>query len=821
MVLALGSKIIAGNNLIVSDNESGGGLEIGDIGIAPLGIDETQNKRRYLNGQLIVQSQFVSFTNRVKEAVQLYPNLVTTETNWQAEVTNSKLGQCGKFVIDDEAGTIRLPKVVNINGLQNLASLGGIKAESLPNIIGEFEIVNKTPTGDMVFTGVFEKGVQINTPVTGLGAGNSWVDGWGFTREKFNANKSSSIYQNDAPVQQEAVQYPYFIQVATGVEESIDTSKEIELNNPFSLFDFKRSDHLLNNLSWLRADTFSWQDGNVYHSAYNELLSEYTNPACTEETDGDIVYRRTPKGYKIAGGSQASKIEALYNSKGVAWYYIIDGTNQRFKLPRTKYDFVGVRSGVGNYVDESLPNITGSAYIDAAITAPNGVFEGGSNNYGGETSGSRNNWLKFNASKVSSTYKDNAPVQQRSTETYLYFYVGETVQGANLINMESNLLDVADLKKNTLKTNQITNCITEIPQDIKLELNNGTLILKAGSKLYIPNGFETDGVTPKFDVITSANDFIFSTGFPGGVVFLFYNGYGRMDIKRVNSGPTAPTNPSNHDVWYDTSNNKIKGYQTEQSAWIEQVGCSLTLGIATANADGTGYVSIDQVFNGFGYIGSTVFALPSVKGLIPNGRNADGSLKNIEVTTTSVLTFTPSFYGSSVLILGSNNLTSWGKSDYSYSNDDNYNYFKDGKHYALCKIGEYYKDSTGVITSFTPKTTFHAVDRNDSSWLSGLGMPSNRYIDLTLGASGATYTAPADGWVCFDKNTGGADRFIAIEVVEKNTDIKIYGTRHISQNSNFAISDMIPILKNQQFKVYYNTAGNTEMFRFIYAEGSK
>jgi hypothetical protein len=34
----------------------------------------------------------------------------------------------------------------------------------------------------------------------------------------------------------------------------------------------------------------------------------------------------------------------------------------------------------------------------------------------------------------------------------------------------------------------ITNCITSIPQDIKLELNNGTLTLKAGSKVYMPNG---------------------------------------------------------------------------------------------------------------------------------------------------------------------------------------------------------------------------------------------------------------------------------------------------------------------------------------------
>lgn len=32
----------------------------------------------------------------------------------------------------------------------------------------------------------------------------------------------------------------------------------------------------------------------------------------------------------------------------------------------------------------------------------------------------------------------------------------------------------------------ITNCLTFIPQDIKIDLNNGNLILKSGSKVYVP-----------------------------------------------------------------------------------------------------------------------------------------------------------------------------------------------------------------------------------------------------------------------------------------------------------------------------------------------
>ena len=43
--------------------------EIGDMDFAPLGIDESLNLRRYLNGQVISQTQFVPFTNKVKSSV--------------------------------------------------------------------------------------------------------------------------------------------------------------------------------------------------------------------------------------------------------------------------------------------------------------------------------------------------------------------------------------------------------------------------------------------------------------------------------------------------------------------------------------------------------------------------------------------------------------------------------------------------------------------------------------------------------------------------------------------------------------------------------
>ena len=43
--------------------------------------------------------------------------------------------------------------------------------------------------------------------------------------------------------------------------------------------------------------------------------------------------------------------------------------------------------------------------------------------------------------------------------------------------------------KNSVVGQHISNYIRYINQDIKLELNDGTLTLKAGSKVYVPNGF--------------------------------------------------------------------------------------------------------------------------------------------------------------------------------------------------------------------------------------------------------------------------------------------------------------------------------------------
>lgn len=206
------------------------------------------------------------------------------------------------------------------------------------------------------------------------------------------------------------------------------------------LFSFVWSDHLLNDASYLRADTFSWQSGSVYTNAYNHLVNDIAGITQNTETIGSytITYYQANDGHKVVLANQETTAQNIFNESGVAWYYILDTTNQRFKLPRTKYGFAGLRDTVGKYVAESLPNIKGSFkadnYIQGAAQQQTGCFymtDDATTNHDRSSGTAASTALEnLDASRSSSTYQDNAPVQQRATQMYLYFYVGNFSQSA-------------------------------------------------------------------------------------------------------------------------------------------------------------------------------------------------------------------------------------------------------------------------------------------------------------------------------------------------------------------------------------------------------
>ena len=92
-------------------------------------------------------------------------------------------------------------------------------------------------------------------------------------------------------------------------------------------------------------------------------------------------------------------------------------------------------------------------------------------------------------------------------------------------------------------------------------------------------------------------------------------------------------------------------------------------------------------------------------------------------------------------------------------------------------------------------------------------MPSSKYVDLTLGASGTQYTAPANGWFQFAGSTtagGNNAKFI-------NTKNGMNSSFTGIGQSGYGFARIIPVLKGDT--VTFSHAGVSGTMRFIYAEG--
>ena len=90
-------------------------------------------------------------------------------------------------------------------------------------------------------------------------------------------------------------------------------------------------------------------------------------------------------------------------------------------------------------------------------------------------------------------------------------------------------------------------------------------------------------------------------------------------------------------------------------------------------------------------------------------------------------------------------------------------------------------------------------------------MPSDTYEDLTLGASGTTYTAPANGWFYFYSSS------ISNSILYNTT--KSYGLTVIGA-SGYVNNNLLSVNKNDVVRLTYSTDSGSS-FKFYYAVGSE
>lgn len=160
----------------------------------------------------------------------------------------------------------------------------------------------------------FPEILQINDNTRLLGIGNNNIgDGAKITIDRLMSQSISPSENN-------------LLQLDDNNKLFVPKSGEIVFNNPFAFGDFKYSDHIINNLSWLRSNG-QRNSGTFYEKYYNWLLALYNE----EET--------------IVGIS----VKSIDDSSATDYDYKIDTDNKEFVLPTITTIYPTVSSDVYLY----------------------------------------------------------------------------------------------------------------------------------------------------------------------------------------------------------------------------------------------------------------------------------------------------------------------------------------------------------------------------------------------------------------------------------------------------------------------------------------
>lgn len=316
--LAEAGEFEDGQIVITPDEEDMPFMPVGSIFVSAIPI--TDARVRLLDGSTIPQDGiYADFVNLIKSLVATGNNIAyeddeksTAEQKFNADV--SATGNCGKFIIDDKNGTIRLPKITTfIQGLTDLSNIGHSLEAGIPNITSKSdsytELTLWTGGGDTQYNGA------INGLPTGYGpAGGSHGR---FVALDFDASRSSAVYGKSTTVQPNATRFPYYIVLASGYK----TTELVKIDNIVTE---------LNNI--LKK---MYPVGSIYTS--NDLSKSPMN--VLGFGTWERVVGRTIIGAAPEDGTDYSSF--LTRSSTGYWYYA-DGAGNRYSMA------VGAQSGTPN-----------------------------------------------------------------------------------------------------------------------------------------------------------------------------------------------------------------------------------------------------------------------------------------------------------------------------------------------------------------------------------------------------------------------------------------------------------------------------------------
>lgn len=235
--------------------------------------------------------------------------------------------------------------------------------------------------------------------------------------------------------------------------------------------------------------------------------------------------------------------------------------------------------------------------------------------------------------------------------------------------------------------------------------------------------------------------------------------------------------------------------------------------------------------------GSTITIKQGLKVLIPDGFNADGSLKNIEYTLEEDLsrTYTTTVKNGFLFLNLHDGILyqTWQTGNYYLigNNKTNISNFTGVFRNLDTNLTDYYdkgvaqqgryvciadnvNSNNGVVSSITPYRPAELIKRSDKVEIASWSFPDSRKaVNLTLLASGQSYTQPVDGYYAISKTAGIQNAYVSMYSG---------GLGYACPSPNAAGSCVLSIktLKNASCVINYNATGDVNYFRFIPAKGA-
>ena len=203
-----------------------------------------------------------------------------------------------------------------------------------------------------------------------------------------------------------------------------------------------------------------------------------------------------------------------------------------------------------------------------------------------------------------------------------------TLADQSLSNLSSAGQMIIDSQNGT-----ISNCILEIPQNIKLTLENNVLTLKSGSVLTIPGSVYTT-VTTTQDLTETFN--------LNGTYLVCPKSNGTQILYRAFDNCVSGAGATTVGGYAFDTTAMTNGYYLSDGTLAQLCSYPICIikvenGVASFAKDSNGN---DMIFNGVCFVGSSIIVYPNVKGLIPNYKDSKGKLNNILCTMNSVAVYT-------------------------------------------------------------------------------------------------------------------------------------------------------------------------------------